>query len=196
MAQGPTIRRARSGEIIVPKGYELIDGRLVEKPCHVWASWHCGVIAVRLMNDPAVDDIAWTFGPNLHYRCFPGERVRNPDTSVILKSRLPALSSDDARERPDLVVEMVGPGEQALAVDDRVEDFLSVGTPLIWVVNPARKQLLIHRSDGSVTKLHASAILTGEEVLPGFSCPVRDLFPPTPFVLLSEHVYPTEAMCD
>jgi hypothetical protein len=36
-----------------------------------------------------------------------------------------------------------------------------------------------YRSDGSVSRLRESDELSGEDVIPGFRCPVRDIFPPS-----------------
>jgi hypothetical protein len=36
----------------------------------------------------------------------------------------------------------------------------------------------VHRTDGTVTKLHEQDELTGEDVLPGFRCQLSELFPP------------------
>jgi hypothetical protein len=37
---------------------------------------------------------------------------------------------------------------------------------------------MVYRSDGSVSRLRESDELSGEDVIPGFRCPVRDIFPP------------------
>ena len=46
------------------------------------------------------------------------------------------------------------------------------------VEDPHRESSLVrgHRADGSVTKLHGTDELSGENLLPGFRCKVSDLF--------------------
>jgi len=47
------------------------------------------------------------------------------------------------------------------------------------VVNPNTRTVLVYRKDQvSVAFLHEQDELSGEDVLPGFRCPVRDVFPP------------------
>lgn len=43
---------------------------------------------------------------------------------------------------------------------------------LVWVVDPRRRHVRIYRTDGSETTIGEGDWLDGEEVLPGFSCPV------------------------
>jgi hypothetical protein len=49
---------------------------------------------------------------------------------------------------------------------------------LVWVVNPKSYTVMVYRGDGSVSRLRASDELSGEDVIPGFRCPVRTIFPP------------------
>jgi hypothetical protein len=47
---------------------------------------------------------------------------------------------------------------------------------LVWVIDPATKTVLVRRFDGSVSELDETGTLSGEDVIPGFSCPVAVLF--------------------
>jgi hypothetical protein len=48
---------------------------------------------------------------------------------------------------------------------------------LIWVVYPVTRTIQIYRqSSGSMMRLTASDTITGEEVIPGFSCKVSEFF--------------------
>ena len=50
---------------------------------------------------------------------------------------------------------------------------------LVWIVNPHTRTVLVYRKDrDTVSFLHEADELSGEDVLPGFRCPVRDVFPP------------------
>jgi Uma2 family endonuclease len=89
---------------------------------------------------------------------------------------------DDAPSRgyddipPDLVVEVLSPRDIATELDQKVEEFLRAGVRLVWVVNPDTRTVRIHRLDGSISGLHETDELSGEDVLPGFACPVAALF--------------------
>jgi Uma2 family endonuclease len=58
----------------------------------------------------------------------------------------------------------------------KVRDFLNAGVPLIWVANPETCDVYVHRSDGTGALLKSGDVLDGGDVLPGFRCPVADLF--------------------
>ena len=55
-------------------------------------------------------------------------------------------------------------------------EFLRVGVRLYWVVSPEARTVLVRRPNKTCTVLDSSDTLTGEDVLPGFTCPVAKLF--------------------
>jgi hypothetical protein len=46
---------------------------------------------------------------------------------------------------------------------------------LIRVVNPNSRTVMVHRADGTVSRLREDDELSGEDVIPGFRCRVRDI---------------------
>jgi len=82
------------------------------------------------------------------------------------------------RIHPDLAVEVLSPNDTAYEIDEKVEEYLAAGVPLVWVVNPEKRIVEIHRKDGTVSKLRSTDEISGEDVLPGFRCPVAAFFPP------------------
>jgi Uma2 family endonuclease len=57
----------------------------------------------------------------------------------------------------------------------KVEMYLRAGVRLVWVIVPEDNGVSVHVPDAPV--LTADDVLDGGAVLPGFSCPVRQLFP-------------------
>ena len=57
----------------------------------------------------------------------------------------------------------------------KVGDWLQAGTRLVWVIDPERRTARIYRADGSQTSVTEAVELSGEEVLPGFACPLSSL---------------------
>jgi Uma2 family endonuclease len=76
---------------------------------------------------------------------------------------------------PDLAVEVLSPGDRPGEVLAKVADWLTGGARLVWVLDPERRQVRVFRTDGSESLLGESDALDGEDVLPGFSCPLVDL---------------------
>src|SRR6266550_1264839 len=58
----------------------------------------------------------------------------------------------------------------------KVADWLAAGTELVWLVDPERSEVRVYRRDGSFAVVHAAESLDGEDVLPGFSCPLAQVF--------------------
>jgi Uma2 family endonuclease len=76
---------------------------------------------------------------------------------------------------PELVVEVLSPGDRPGEVLAKVADWLNGGARLVWIVDPERRLGRVHRQDGSVTLLAESETLDGEDVVPGFSCPLATI---------------------
>jgi Uma2 family endonuclease len=105
--------------------------------------------------------------------------VRAPDVSFVRRERIPAgrLSRAYWPGPPDLAVEVLSPSDRVGEVDEKVGEWLAAGTLLVWVVNPRWSSVTVHRPAREIRLLSEDAMLDGEDVVPGFRCPVRDIFP-------------------
>jgi len=101
------------------------------------------------------------------------DTVRAPDVAFIAAARVPDPEpADFATLAPDLVVEVLSPGDRPGETLAKVGDWLEAGTRLVWVVDPARRLTRVYRGDGTEDRVTADAALGGEDVVPGFSCPL------------------------
>jgi Uma2 family endonuclease len=164
------------------KSYELVGGQLMERKMGVESSWVAGRLHSRLDRFCEERGIGWALVPDTGYQCFPYDPglVRKPDVSFVRYGRFPGgvLPKGWAKIPPDLVVEVVSPNETAYELDDKLADYQSVSVSLIWVINPKARTVRIHRRDGTVSYLHEGEELSGEDIIPGFRCPVREILPP------------------
>jgi Uma2 family endonuclease len=162
------------------ESFELIDGRPVEK--HMGAE--SDRIALRLGGklDLFCTEHAggYAFGSQTGYRCFPDRPrlVRKPDASVLVRGRLPGeqIPKGDIAVAPDLAVEVISPNDTYEEVEVKVIEYLKAGVRLVWVISPEAKTILVRRPNKTSTALDVTDTLSGEDVLPGFTCPVADLF--------------------
>lgn len=46
----------------------------------------------------------------------------------------------------------------------------------MWVIDPGQRKGVVYRSLVEVRELGPDDMLDGEDVLPGFRCPLRDIF--------------------
>ncbi|MBV8269132.1 MAG: Uma2 family endonuclease [Planctomycetaceae bacterium] len=166
------------------KSYELIDGKLVERNMGVLSSWVGGRLYRQLAEFVEGHDLGWVFPADVGFQCFPGSTrtVRKTDVAFIRSGRFPGeqLPEGYSRIAPDLAVEVISPNDLAYKVDEKVDAYLKAGVRLVWVAHPHTRTVLIYRSDGSVGLVREADELSGEDVVPGFRCPVAAIFPPEP----------------
>jgi Uma2 family endonuclease len=78
---------------------------------------------------------------------------------------------------PDLAVEVVSPSESAEQVQERLQDWFAAGVRAVWMLCPGTASVHAYRSPSEVRIFQRSEVLTGgDDLLPGFSCAVSDLF--------------------
>ena len=109
---------------------------------------------------------------------YSGDTVRGPDVSYVSQERVPEGGFDDAWGDfpPDLAVEVVSKNDREKQVLGKVGEYLDAGVRLVWVVRPQNQTVTIYRPNGDIELLHAGDALTGEDVVPGFSCRVSEFF--------------------
>jgi Uma2 family endonuclease len=105
------------------------------------------------------------------------DTVRAPDIAFIPQAKIPErLPRGWITVVPDLVVEIVSPNDRWSELQDKIADWLRFGVRLIWVVDPAVRSISVYRPDRPLRVLTEQDTLEGEEILPGFSLPVREAF--------------------
>jgi Uma2 family endonuclease len=160
--------------------YELVDGEIRVSP----AGARHGRISVRLghlLNAFVVEHrLGHVFDGQTGYR-LPGRKpqkdVRSPDVSFVAAGRFPReeLPDDFIDVAPDLAVEVLSPTDRPRDVLAKVGEFLDAGSRLVWVIDPKQRRAAVYRSFTGVREIGESGQLEGEDVLPGFSCPLADI---------------------
>src|SRR4051794_8734042 len=109
------------------KGYELVDGELVERNVSVLSSWVAGEIFRLISNHAQPDQLGWVFPADNGFLCFPNrpKTVRRPDVSFVRSGRMTWQDVGEGWLRfvPDLIVEVISPNDLAYEVDEKVEIF-------------------------------------------------------------------------
>ncbi len=106
------------------------------------------------------------------------DTVRSPDVFYVRADRIPATGVPEAfwDMAPDLAIEIVSPSESADEVLEKVRDYLTAGTALVWVVYPRSQTVMVYTPDGHAQTYSSQDVLQNADVLPGFTCVVADLF--------------------
>jgi Uma2 family endonuclease len=104
--------------------------------------------------------------------------VRAPDVAFVVRERLETAGRVTGYwpGAPDLAVEVISPNDLYSDVEEKVAEWLEHGTRPVFVVNPRRRSVAVHRPGQPVRILGENDVLDGEDVVPGWRLAVRDLF--------------------
>ncbi len=159
--------------------YELVNGRLKEREMGMLSQFFAAQIVSLLWNYWKATGIAYVF-TEIGYVCFPERpnRMRRPDVSCVRVDRLAFDRFDKgfSKIRPDLAVEVISPNDTVYDLEEKLDDYRVAGIPLVWLIFPELKRVRVIRPEGPPSELGMDDVLSGEEILPGFRCPVSDLF--------------------
>lgn len=161
------------------KLYELLDGELKEKV----VGFESLFIATRIS-----DRLNATFYPQYGVAavevmtyCFSRpNRGRKPDVVLVQMARLPngKVPRGDLHIAPDLAVEVLSPGNSAMELEEKLDEYLEAGIEMVWIVHPDRRTIRIYRrSNGTTDLFRADGVIENEPTLPGFVLKVGDVFP-------------------
>ena len=108
----------------------------------------------------------------------PSGELRGPDAAWITQERLDALTEDEwnrvVEGAPDFVVEIRSRTDDLLPLQNKMDLWLAGGARLGWLIDSANRRVYVYRlGQPEPEVLQDPETLDGEDVLPGFSFPVR-----------------------
>jgi Uma2 family endonuclease len=111
-------------------------------------------------------------------RSDPASISAGADVAVITAAQADAHSEETTLiEGPaTLIAEVLSPHDTQEEVADRVEEYLSCGVSLVWVLSPYFRTVTVHRPGVDPVAFDTTDTLAGFPELPGFSCAVADFF--------------------
>ena len=159
--------------------YELVDGKVVEMAP---ANEEHGAVALNIGT-----------GFNLYSRLHGTGRatvetghvlrrgpdtVRGPDVTFILtgKDEWESLTNRFSSGAPDIAVEVFSPSNTHAEMRRKIADYFAAGSQRVWVAYPSTRSVNVHRADGTAITYAGDDVITDEELLPGFSLPLSDVF--------------------
>lgn len=157
---------------------ELADGTLVEKAMGTRESLLAGLILHYLWAYLDEHDLGTALGADGMVRLMPG-LVRIPDVSFIRWEQLPGGQLPDepvASVAPDLVVEVLSPGNTPAEMRRKLKEYFLAGTRLVWIIDPVRQTAVVHTGPDVSKRVGKTGSLDGGAVLPGFVLALPALF--------------------
>jgi Uma2 family endonuclease len=145
----------RHGEVAMNTGFRLKQYSMQHPG--VW-SVVCGDPGTRLRRNPDI--------------------LRGPDVAVTQVERKPTGKGAEGwlEGAPDLVVEVVGDRQTASELARKGLEYLAAGAQIVWVLDPDPETVMVLTPPNHLQILGAGDTLDGGDLLPGFSCPVSELF--------------------
>jgi len=158
--------------------YELVRGHLVRMSLP--RVWH-GIVALRIGMLLGAHAQARNLGVVLSEGGFQLESnpdtVRGPDVAFLRRDRIPPR---DARGyykgAPDLAVEVLSPDDRRSEIDEKVDEYLTSGTPAVLVVDVDECTVVVHRRLMPPLTLAGHDMLDLDDVVPEFRCRVAQIF--------------------
>jgi Uma2 family endonuclease len=155
---------------------ELVDGTLVEKPVGYWEGVIAQNLIMHLLGHVRAKRLGLVNGEGGTLRMVYGN-VRIPDVSFISAARAPKSRAPVPAVSPDLAVEVLSDSNTAAEMLQKRHEYFQSGTRLVWMIDPKARTVTIYRGPEEVTRTLTEAdALDGEDVVPGFTMPVGDLF--------------------
>lgn len=107
-----------------------------------------------------------------------GGTVRGIDISFVGKEKIREFGIPEGffPVAPDLAVEVISPGNTSDEIQTKVEEYLSAGAQLVWIIYPKQKMVHVHRQSNVINVLRETDELDGEEVIPNFKCKLSEIF--------------------
>lgn len=161
------------------KRTELIRGRLVVREP---AGGRHGAVAMeigrRLANHVLDGGLGRVYAAETGFKVESDpDTVRAPDGAFVSRDRLAGPDPEGFFDiAPDLAVEVLNHDDRPGEVLAKVADWLKAGCRLVWVIDCEKRSARVYRADGSESLLEPGGALDGEDVLPGLSVTLDDLF--------------------
>lgn len=104
------------------------------------------------------------------------DTVRAPDVAFVRAERAADPIPGYFEGAPDLAVEVLSPDDRPGYVRDRIAEWLEAGTGTVWVVDPRKHTVSVHRPRTKPSVLGEADKLRGDGALEGFAVEVREIF--------------------
>lgn len=107
--------------------------------------------------------------------------ARNPDTmlapdaSFITADRAELITEKFIDGPPDLAVEVISPSQSAPNATEKAEQWLELGTQMVWLVWPRKRCITVHEAGKPDRTFEPGQSITDVPFMPGFVCAVAEV---------------------
>lgn len=179
----PTTVEPESPHLPREKLYEVLYGRIVEKPMSALAAWIATRLATRLDRFTQEHQLGNVVSEMLFILHAKRNLRRRPDVAFVSVDRWPLDKlppfDEDWAVSPSLAIEVVSPGNTFNGLLAKIREYFRHGVIEVWILSPEERLIYVYRSPTAVRILEAGDTLsTG--LIPGWSASIADLIPQVP----------------
>ena len=158
--------------------YELVDGELVDMdgaPRHGKMTGH---IYMLIASHVSGRNLPMDVGVCTGFQMDP-YTLRVPDVQVTTWERMAAYDEDAGGWppfAPDVAIEVVSPSNSPAELDRKTAEYFANGSRAVWIADPDPRTVSIRRPEQPEQVFGVGDVLRGDPEIPGFTCPVADVF--------------------
>lgn len=159
-----------------PYRHELIKGELLTMPPPMFE--HGRVVAnliVLLGQHVRANRLGNVYGETGYHIERDPDTVLGPDVSFVSKERVDPPKNRYYDGPPDVVIEVLSPGDRKGYFQRKLALYLDAGTPSVWLVNPRNRTVEVISSTGKRRMFHDTDELV-DDTVPGFRVKVSEIF--------------------
>lgn len=104
------------------------------------------------------------------------DTVLAPDIAFIRSDRVGVLPKGYHSGAPDLVVEVLSPGDRRGKVEEKTSRWLSLGALAVWLVDSQTWTVAVRLANGERKLFKEDDVLTDDAIVMGFRVPVSEIF--------------------
>jgi Uma2 family endonuclease len=102
----------------------------------------------------------------------PNGAKRSPDAAWVKLERWESLTPEQRKKFPplipDFLIELRSETDRLAPLQEKMNEYVQNGLRLGWLINPQDKEVEIYRLGKAVEVIQIPAIISGEDLLPGF----------------------------
>ena len=159
--------------------YELIRGELYRMPNNsAQHGFRTSILTANVSSFIIQNQLGYTFAAETRFTIESNpDTTLGPDFAFVATGRISELpESGYLRLTPDLILETRSPSDGRREFAQKISQWLSSGAKVVWALDPKANTLTIHITGRDSVVLTEEDTLTCEQLLPGFSYPLAQLF--------------------
>jgi Uma2 family endonuclease len=159
---------------------EWVDDTLVEKAVGYFESWVGTIISHRFMDFLETNDLGMLLGEAGVLRILP-KVGRAGDVTFVAWTSLPGGKPLPRENKvpevvPDLVVEVLSASNTLREMERKRGEYFTAGVKHVWEIDPVSESARAYTGVESVREIPKGGTLKAEDVLPGFSLSLEQVF--------------------